>query len=776
MRLRSTDYEPSPSGLAMESRIQRPIGISFAAIILFSVSIMALIMSHKQQALRLNDQILNYHQATISETQAAKELLLNLSTHAESESSTDSETLAYQIEKHVRKVEALQGRYQGAPFSGPVQRLVQTLSDLGTGPENPDNPTQHDLQNRQKFTVHLIQLERLHKITMNELFEEQEQRRPTELRLLLGLTLLYLLFSIALVRWLFGLVIEAIRKRGVAESKAQKDMALANEVLESSIEGIVVTDEKSVILQANPAFCKASGYEKEFLIGRKINLLRSDRHEPSFFEEMWHKLQTDGQWEGEIWNRKRDGVHYPQWVSISTLKHQDGEARYVAVYLDLSELKRKDEELRYLAMHDPLTGLPNRRLFKDRLNESMKRARRNKEAMALLFLDLDNFKVVNDSLGHSYGDELLVKVGTLIRSGLREKDTLSRFGGDEFTVILEDLHVLTDVVVVAAKLLKILADPVHLGGEEVFVGVSIGIALYPMDGGDAETLLKNADAAMYQAKANGRNQYQMYSLNMNRDMKRHFQLANQLRKALENEEFHLVYQPKVRMSDKTVQGVETLLRWTQPDGKAVSPGEFIPVAESCGMILVIGEWVLRRACAQMKAWHDAGYKHLTLAVNLSSVQLRLEHPEQMVTDILLETGLDPQALELEITESAVMEDLGKAISFMKNLGEIGVQFAIDDFGTGYSSLVSLKKFPIHTLKIDRAFVMDMTAEGDAIIDIIISMARLLNLEVVAEGVENQQQFDLLKKKGCELMQGYYFSPGKSADDFLKLIEETCSIE
>ncbi|MGH8743549.1 MAG: putative bifunctional diguanylate cyclase/phosphodiesterase, partial [Burkholderiales bacterium] len=439
---------------------------------------------------------------------------------------------------------------------------------------------------------------------------------------------------------------------------------------------------------------------------------------------------------------------------------------------DITERKKAEEQLTYLAQYDSLTGLPNRTLFHDRLTTTMARVKRDGKMLALMFLDLDRFKEINDTLGHTIGDEVLQAAAELLRKSLRDVDTIARLGGDEFTIILEDITHEDQVIVVAEKLKKVFVDPIVIKGREIFVTASIGITLYPRDVDDVDALLQTADIAMYRAKEEGRNTYEFYAQEMNAEAAEHLNMENLLRYAIDRQELLLHYQPKVDVKSGRIVGAEALVRWNSKENGLVSPAQFIPLAEKTGLIVPIGEWVLKTACAQNKAWQDQGMPPLLMSVNLSPRQLRQKNLVEMIAEVLDKTGLASRYLELEITEGMIMHHADKAIAILQRINQLGVQLSVDDFGTGYSSLAYLKRFPVQRLKVDQSFVRDLTSDDDdaSIVKAVIAMAKSLGLESVAEGVETKEQLDFLSKLRCEEYQEYYFSKPIPAEEFVRLLQ------
>lgn len=554
----------------------------------------------------------------------------------------------------------------------------------------------------------------------------------------------------------------------------EERLQLLNRVNESTIEGILITDAYAVIKSVNSAFSSITGYSKEEVIGKNPKILKSDRHNKEFYREMWHSLIGSGHWEGEIWNRRKNGEAYPEWMIINAVRDSHGKTiQYVSVFLDLTDIKRNEAQLKYKTFHDALTGLPNRLLFNDRLDLALTHAHRNQQMAAVISLDLDRFKKINNILGHAVGDELLQKVAGRLKSCIREGDTVCRTGGDEFVFIIEGFLKIEDVTRIVDRIFKAFSHPIKLKNSDHYITPSMGIAVYPNDGRDRETLIKNADTAMYRAKESGRNTFQLYTQLMNSKASKLLILESSLHNALDKGEFVVYYQPIADLSTGQITGMEALVRWLREGNNLVSPNEFIPLAEETGLILPIGEWVLRTACEQTKKWHSAGYQHLCISVNLSARQFQQMDLVDMVRSALDETGLSPHNLNLEITESIVMSDVEKDIATMHNLSKMGINISMDDFGTGYCSLAYLKEFPINFLKIDRSFILDIASSQEAgvIASTIIAMARSLNLKVIAEGVETEEQLNFLIDHGCDKMQGYFFSRPLPWNEFNRLLNE-----
>ncbi|MBI4666303.1 MAG: PAS domain S-box protein [Nitrospinae bacterium] len=554
--------------------------------------------------------------------------------------------------------------------------------------------------------------------------------------------------------------------------KYEERLVLATKVFENAAEGVMVTSDTGIIQFVNPAFTSITGYVPEEAIGHQPKILRSDRHSKDFYEDMWKTLTREGKWQGEIWNRRKDGEPYPEWLTITSIKDKMGRTtQYAAVFYDITELKRSQERIKYQANHDALTGLPNRTLFHDRLAVAMAHAHRHERKLAVLFIDLDNFKNINDSLGHAVGDILLQNIASRFALCAREEDTIARIGGDEFVILLEEIESEEAPLNVARRIIQTVSEPMYIRGHELYAGASIGVTIYPADGEDAETLLKNADTAMYRAKERGKNNFQLFTPSMNEKVVRRLGLENSLRKALDRDEMRVFYQPKVDVITRKLIGAEALLRWTPAGSKPVSPMEFIPVAEETGLIIRIGEWVMRATCDRTRRWMDMGWDSLVVSVNISARQLDQREFLDSTRAILEETALPPKMLEFEITESAVMSNINHAIDIMNRATQMGIGVSMDDFGTGYSSLSQLKKLPLNQLKIDKSFIHDVPEDKNAVaISLaIISMAHSMGMKVVAEGVETEEQLNFLKEHRCDTIQGYYFAKPMPAEEFEELL-------
>jgi diguanylate cyclase (GGDEF)-like protein/PAS domain S-box-containing protein len=546
----------------------------------------------------------------------------------------------------------------------------------------------------------------------------------------------------------------------ISERKeAEEKLRLAAKVMEHITDGVIVTDANGIIVAVNPAFSQVTSYSELDAIGQNQSILRAESEDVMLYRKLWSELLATGFWRGEIWNRRKDGTLYLEWLTISAVRDENGICtHYVGVFRDITTAKESEQKLDHLAHHDSLTGLPNRMLFNDRLAHAMQRCAREHQQLALLFIDLDRFKNVNDTLGHHVGDELLKQVSHALTANMREGDTLARLGGDEFILLLENIEGQYGTTVVAEKLMSVFEHPFLIADHELFVTCSVGISLFPSDGDDLNMLIRNADVAMYQSKAHGRNLYRFYATEMNSEGVERLRLESMLRRSLEKNEMFLCYQPQINILTGEMVGVEALVRWQHPELGLVSPVRFIPLAEDTGYINQLGKWVLIEACRQMMRWQEAGLAIPKMAVNLSVKQFERGSIVNIVSEILQETGLEARRLQLEVTESLIM-NTGDALKFINELSAIGVGLAIDDFGTGYSSLAYLKQLPVQTLKIDRSFIKDIATDPseEAIATAIIQLGKSLNMSVIAEGVETEKQAAFLLRQGCNLAQGYFYS-------------------
>jgi len=531
----------------------------------------------------------------------------------------------------------------------------------------------------------------------------------------------------------------------------------------------MVTDADSSIIDVNPTFSRITGYTRDEIVGRKPSILQSGRHDAGFYRDMWNALQEHGHWSGEVWNRRKSGEVFPEWIEINAVPDDKGNVRrWVAQFNDISEKKNAEEQIWRQANFDVLTNLPNRSMFHDRLGQEIKQARRKGKRLALLFLDLDRFKEVNDTLGHDMGDLLLKHVALRLKESVRDSDTIARLGGDEFIIILNELQESAVVGTIAQKILDRLATPFMLKANSVFVSASLGITLYPDDGDNLEVLMKNADQAMYAAKREGRNRYNYFTASMQAQVNRRAQLTKDLRTALEQEQFHVLFQPVVALSNGTIRKAETLVRWNHPVEGAVPPDVFIPVAEEAGLIVPLGNLVFRHATLLAGRLRSL-VPDFQISVNKSPAQFDSKQDNWFA--VLQECGLPGQSLVVEITEGLLLNTRESVLQQLDELREAGVQVALDDFGTGYSSLAYLKKFHISYLKIDQSFVRNLAPgnQDQALVEAMITMAHRLGLEVIAEGVETEAQCTLLKQAACDYGQGYLFSHPITAEALEALV-------
>ena len=556
--------------------------------------------------------------------------------------------------------------------------------------------------------------------------------------------------------------------------KAERRMRTLSSAIEQTDDTVMITDKEGVIEFVNPSYERISGFSRDEVLGMKPNIMKSGQHDTVFYAELWKTILCGNVFREVFVNRHKDGDLYYEEKTITPIKDEQGNLmHFVSTGKDISKRIEVQERLSHLAQHDVLTDLGNRVLLRDHLNDALDQAQRNEHMVALLYLDLDRFKNINDSLGHSVGDSLLKVVGQRLHDCIRKGDTIARLGGDEFTILLP---VVSDVAMpahVAQKLIESLRPPISIDGREIFINASIGITIYPGDGKTAEDLLKNADLAMYRAKNTGGDTYEFFTEDMTVQMVKRLDMENKLRYALERNEFSLHYQPRADIQSGEICGLEALLRWQQPELGAVSPVDFIPVLEDMGLIIPVGEWVIRTACAYAQRLREEGLGRLRVAINLSARQFRDKNLVKFIAQCMQDTKLEGSDLELEITESILVEHVDTTIVMLKQLHGMGIHISIDDFGTGYSSLAYIKRFPINTLKIDRTFVRDITTDADdkAIVTAIISMSRSLGYSVTAEGVETKEQLAFLRMQGCDELQGYFLSRPLSTGDLETWLSE-----
>ncbi|MBN2977104.1 phosphodiesterase DibA [Pseudomonas lactucae] len=530
-------------------------------------------------------------------------------------------------------------------------------------------------------------------------------------------------------------------------------------VFDCTREGVLVTNAQGLIVHVNRAFMEITGYQREDVMGQQPSLFKSGRHSSSFYQQMFQTLERIGEWSGEIWNRRKSGEIYPQWQTIRVIHDEHGKvSQYVAVFSDISAIKDSEHELAHLAHHDPLTDLPNRLLFTDRAEQALASAQLHKRGCALLLLDLDHFKIINDSLGHNVGDQLLKLAGERLKGLLGPGVTLARLGGDEFAVIAESCPQVVQAAALAQRMLDVMKQPFIFDGHQLFVSASIGISLFPSDALSAEQLLRNADSALFKAKSVGREGYALYTEELTAHAQNRVEIASELRRALVQHELRVYYQPVYALHSGRLIGVEALVRWQHPERGLVPPAEFIPIAERTGLIADIDAWVMDQACRQMCQWLAAGVPLSFIAVNVSSRLFARRELYGQVAQVLRDTGLDPAFLELEVTESAVMDDPEVALEQLHHLRELGLRLAIDDFGTGYSSLLRLKRLPVQKLKIDQGFVAGLPWDEDdaAIVRVVIALAKSMGMQVHAEGIEQVEQARFLLEQDCDMGQGYWF--------------------
>jgi len=558
-----------------------------------------------------------------------------------------------------------------------------------------------------------------------------------------------------------------------ARREAEEQMRLAAVAFENTLEGIMVADAAHQIISVNRAFTQITGHAPEQILGRDVSALGVDGQDCGFYARIWEWLAEHGNWHGEVWNRRQDGGSYPAWFNIAAVRSSTSTVtHYVGVLTDISERKAAQARIEHMAQHDPLTDLPNRTLLADRMQQAIAHAQRSNRRVALLFVDLDHFKHINDSLGHSIGDRVLMEVSRRLVDEVRASDTVARLSGDEFVILLPEAGGIEGVVRVVSGITNAIAEPIQLEGHRIRLSASIGVSLFPKDGSEGSVLLTNADHAMYHAKAAGRSTYRFFSPEMDEKARERFRIESDLREALLGRQLRLFYQPQVDSHTSRVDGYEALLRWFHPERGLLSPGAFLSVAEETGLIVPIGEWVMKQACAQCSRWHAQGFRG-SVAVNLSARQFGQENLLETVKESLQDANLQGNFLELELTESLLVEPTEATMKLLRDLRQLGVRIAVDDFGTGYSSLSYLKRYPITTLKIAQPFVEEIAVESEdrAIVQAIVTLARAMSLETVAEGVEQASQVQALRDIGADRLQGYHFGKAVPPSE-LRLVTES----
>jgi len=553
--------------------------------------------------------------------------------------------------------------------------------------------------------------------------------------------------------------------------RATERLTMAGKVYDTTSEGIVVTTPDGTIVDVNDAYLRIHGYKRADVIGHNPRIMKSGKHPPEFFKEMWDTLLATGHWQGEIWDRRADGSLVAKWLSLVTVEDDDGRTtHYVGVFSDITAVKQGQEDLEWLAAHDPLTGLPNRMLLNDRLLTAVTQSHRHGTSLALLSFDIDHFKDVNDTLGHPAGDGLLIEIAKRCNAVVRESDTFGRSGGDEFEIVVSGFSDVEDLDLLARRLLSAIADPITLDDQEVRVTASIGIAVYPESGDNAAELTRHADVAMYRAKSLGRNRYQFYSEELQAELQHRVQFETRLRAAIKEDRLFMVYQPQVDLKNGQIIGVESLVRWRDVDGSTIMPGEFVPLAESSDLILEIGAVALRHACADLRTVRDAGHR-LTMAINVSARELMDQDVATIVSERVKAAGIGFDDIEIEVTESAIIARTDVAAAQIRRLQDLGVVVSIDDFGTGYASMSYVMDFHPAKLKIDRSFVTGLPGDSSAvaIVNATIALAEGIGAKVLAEGPDTEAQVRFLQEQGCDIGQGFYFSEGIPLEELLELL-------
>jgi diguanylate cyclase (GGDEF)-like protein/PAS domain S-box-containing protein len=558
------------------------------------------------------------------------------------------------------------------------------------------------------------------------------------------------------------------------EEKIEKKLKLSDIVFENTTEGILITNEENQIISVNNAFSTITGYTQEEVLGQNPKFLNSGKQNKEFYNNLWRDIHTTGQFKSEIWNRKKSGEIYPEWLNISVVKDSNGRTlNYVAIFSDITKIKKSNEKIEFLAHHDPLTNLPNRLLLKARLEQSITHANNAKEILAIMFIDIDNFKMINDTYGHSIGDKIINLVASRLKRNLRQDDTISRIGGDEFILVIENINDIKNIKKIAHKILNDFNEPIKLQEYLFEITISMGITLFPNNGLNTEELIKQADTAMYSAKNAGKNQFQFYKNEMTNEIFEKIIMKNEISDGLKNEDFEVFYQPQINIQENKIVGAEALIRWNYKNSRLIFPGEFISYAEETKLIIPMGEFVLKKACTFLKKLQNL--KLLSdgiIAVNISSIQIKNSDILKTIKECLEYSNLDAKYLEIELTESYIMDDVEESISTLARLKDLGIKLAIDDFGTGYSSLSYLKRFPIDKLKIDKSFVDELpkSTRDAAIAKTVIELAKGLEMKVIAEGVEKKEQNDFLKNELCDEVQGWYYGKALREDEFITFVK------
>ncbi|NOR72110.1 MAG: EAL domain-containing protein [Methylomarinum sp.] len=577
--------------------------------------------------------------------------------------------------------------------------------------------------------------------------------------------------------------IEERRKTENALRESERQLNLAAIIFNEGAEAALITDHQCKIINVNASFTKITGYSLDDVIGKYPSILKSDRHDNEFYQAMWYSIITTGKWHGEIWNRRKNGSVYPEWETITKVTDKTGEVvNFIATFIDISQHIQQQDRIHYLAHFDSLTSLPNRPFFLEQIKKEIARSKRNQRAVAVLLLDLDRFKRINDTFGHPIGDELLVQYASRLLACMRKEDTIARLSGDELIILVADLDndkekAVQQVVTIADKIFQALSTSFQVEGYDLLVSVSIGVSLSYNGIGNADTLIKQADTAMYKAKDEGGNTFRFFEVEMEDAAVHRMKIEYELRSAISKNELFVYFQPQIDVSTNKIIGAESLLRWTSATLGFVSPADFIPVAEETGLIFEIGNWVLETVCKQIKVFESEGqFETLQcIAVNISARQFNESNFLKIVSGFIEKTGIDPKHLELELTESTLVTDVQALINKLHALKNMGIRISIDDFGTGYSSLAYLQKFPINVLKIDQSFIRGLSTDfGDeTIVKTIIAMAKTFKLHVIAEGVETTDQLNYLKQEGCDAYQGYLCSPAIEVDAFKSILKNEC---